>query len=127
MYELPLMSHSGGGCKMFGSFCQMCIISQYHPAAAAGDDLVAVKTDGPEQPHGACMLVMIETPQRFSGIFNYRDVVGLADGQESIHFCWHTEGVHWQAGSYASACSPIPNGSIANLGMLIEISLQMFW
>lgn len=93
------------------------VIGDDHPAAAGGDNLVAVKADGTEQTETSGVLALEVAAQRFGGVFDQRDAELGADLCDLVDAARVAEGVHGHAGGKAAAGALVVGNSILHLGI----------
>ena len=74
------------GAPLADFFGVVLAVGKEHAAAGAGDDLVAVKTDGAVVAEVAGLLAFVACAEAFGGVFDKEGVVLFADGADFVNF-----------------------------------------
>ena len=104
VFELPAMRYFGLGSKMFGKCPQVLVHKQQHAAAARGDGLVAVETQGPHLAEETGMSAFIFAANAFGSILNQFDMPFCADFGQLLNTDGMSKSMHGDAGLDAPAC-----------------------
>ena len=117
MHELVRMRNFCRCRDVFGLASDGFVIGDDHAAAASGDDLVAVKADGPQQPEVARVLALVAAAQRLRRILYQRNTELRADLCDLVDPARMSEGMHRHTGGESATGGFVVGNPVLHFGI----------